>query len=50
MGDDGLVAVVVDAGKIARELARLAIGSGLLAKVRRDTLQHATSTLARSAA
>jgi hypothetical protein len=50
MGHDGLVAVVVDAGKISRDLARLAIGGGLLAKVRRDSLQHATSTPARSAA
>jgi hypothetical protein len=50
MGHDPLVAVVVDAGKIPRNLARLAIGSGLLTKVRRDTLQHATSTPARRAA
>ena len=35
MGNDGLVAGVVDAGKISRDHARLAIGGGLLAHVRR---------------
>jgi hypothetical protein len=50
MGQDGLVAVVVDAGKVSRDLARLAIGGGLLAKVRRDSIQNATSTPARVAA
>ena len=38
MGHDGLVAVVVDAGKISRDLCRLAIGGCLLANVRRDSL------------
>jgi len=50
MGHDSLIAVVVDAGKISRDLARLAKGGGLLANVRLDILQRASSTPARTAA
>jgi hypothetical protein len=35
MGHDGLVTVVVDASKISRDLARFAVGGGLLAHVHR---------------
>jgi hypothetical protein len=34
MGCDGLVTAVVDAGKIARDLVRIAIGDCLFAKLR----------------
>jgi hypothetical protein len=50
MGHHGLVAVVVDAGKIPRDLGRLTIGGGLLANLPRDSLQQATSSPARTAA
>src|SRR5919108_584527 len=43
MGHHSLVAGVVDAGKISRDLARLAVCGGLLADLCRDSLQAATA-------
>ena len=45
-----LLAVVIDAGKIPRHLARLTIGGGLLANLCRDSLEQATTNPGRTAA
>ena len=47
MGHHRLIAVVVDAGKISRDLARLTIGGGLFANLRSDGLKYAGHTSAR---
>jgi hypothetical protein len=45
MGHDGLVASVINTREIARDLARLAIGNGLLAYVRCDIGQRVMDNL-----